>query len=69
MKREKLLMDVTDLIKSSPLLEQEEKDYWINVLPNIKWDQMLKLINILVLEKTEEMKKFNETFLINYEEN
>ena len=60
---------IANLISTSELLEHDEKLYWIDILPTLNQDNILKLVKILTCEDKETLKQFNETYLINFEEN
>lgn len=63
--REEIEKYTTSLINKS-ILTDEEKWYWLDILSKMTNEQIRKLNSILILDK--DIKGFNETYLINYEE-
>lgn len=51
---EKVKEYAIDLIKESSILNEQEKDYWINNYDNMTQVQLLELLNIIILEKKED---------------
>jgi hypothetical protein len=60
---------MANLISTSKLLEQDEKLYWLDILKTLNQDNILRLVKILTCEDKETLKQFNETYMINFEEN
>lgn len=58
---------IRELIKETLLIDDEEKSYWKDILPIMSDEQIRKLINIIVLDKKEEIKEFNKLIMTNYE--
>jgi hypothetical protein len=67
--RQATLDYMANLISTSELLEQDEKLYWLDILKTLNQDNILRLVKILTCEDKETLKQFNETYLINFEEN
>lgn len=63
--REEIEKYTSSLINKS-ILTDEEKWYWLDILKTMTNEQIRKLNSILILDK--DIKGFNETYLINYEE-
>lgn len=59
---------LTNLINKSEVLEDEEKWYWIDLLPTMQEDHLRRLFSILTLDEYDKLKEFNKTFMTNYEE-
>ena len=58
---------IKELLTDSELISLEEKSYWIDLLSVMTEEQLRKLINIIVLDKKEEIKEFNKLIMTNYE--
>lgn len=57
---------IKELLTDSELISLEEKSYWIDLLWVMSEEQLRKLINIIVLDKKEEVKEFNLELMKNY---
>ena len=60
---------IKELLTDSELISLEEKSYWIDLLSVMSDEQLRKLINIIVLDKKEEVKEFNKLMMNNYGDN
>jgi len=67
--RQATLDYMANLISTSELLEQDEKLYWLDIFKTLNQDNILRLVKILTCEDKETLKQFNETYMINFEEN
>jgi len=67
--RQATLDYMANLISTSELLEQDEKLYWLDILKTLNQDNILRLVKILTCEDKKTLKQFNETYMINFEEN
>lgn len=57
---------IKELLTDSELISLEEKSYWQDILPIMSDEQLRKLINIIVLDKKEEIKEFNKIMMNDY---
>lgn len=57
---------IKELLTDSELISLEEKSYWIDLLSVMTEEQLRKLINIIVLDKKEEVKELNLELMQNY---
>lgn len=57
---------IRELLNQSEIIDEDEKKYWIDILPIMTEEQLRKLINIIVLDKKEEVKEFNLELMKNY---
>ena len=55
-----------ELIKESEIIDNDEKKYWNDILEVLTEEQLLKLANILILDKKEQIIEFSKIILINY---
>ena len=55
-----------ELIKESNIIDNDEKKYWLDILEELTEEQLLKLANILILDKKEQIIEFNEIILNEY---
>ena len=60
--------EILDLIKKSSSIDEDEKQYWIDILPIISDSHKDKLYRILLNEKVK-LEKLNKKILVNYSEN
>ncbi len=70
--------DLIDLIKSTESMNEEERDYWFQILPIMTEEQIAKFRDILVSEKEqldrldkeyeEELSRLNEKHMIEWKE-
>jgi len=58
---------IRDLIKESNIIDNDEKKYWLDILEELTEEQLLKLANILILDKKEQIIEFSKIIMINYE--
>lgn len=56
---------IKELIDNS-FLDNDEKKYWNDILSEMTENQLLKLANILILDKKEQIIEFNEIILKEY---
>jgi hypothetical protein len=61
-------MKLEELIKSSNI-DDDEKLYWLNILPVLSDFRRKRLKDVLEKKKHKELKKLNKNLLINFEEN
>lgn len=59
--------EILDLIKKSSSIDEDEKQYWIDILPIISDSHKDKLYRILLNEKVK-LEKLNKKILVNYSE-
>ena len=57
---------IKELIKESNIIDNDEKKYWSDILEELTEDQLLKLANILILEKKEQIIEFSKIIFMNY---
>ena len=57
---------IKELIKESNIIDNDEKKYWSDILEELTEEQLLKLANILILDKKEQIIEFSKIILINY---
>ena len=55
-----------ELIKESNIIDNDEKWFWLDILEELTETQLLKLANILILDKKEQIIEFSKIILINY---
>lgn len=55
-----------DLIKGSNIIDNNEKKYWLDILGELTEEQIIKLANILILDKKWDIKDFNLEIMTNY---
>lgn len=55
-----------ELIKESNIIDNDEKKYWLDILEELTEDQFLKLANILILDKKEQIIEFSKIIFMNY---
>ncbi|MBU0667530.1 hypothetical protein KJ835_00250 [Patescibacteria group bacterium] len=70
--------DLVDLIKNTESMNEDERDYWFQILPIMTEDQIAKFRDILLTEKNqldkldkeyeEELTKLNEKHMIEWKE-
>lgn len=60
--------EILDLINKSRLIDEDEKQYWRDILPIISDSHKDKLYRILLNEKVK-IEKLNKKILVNYSEN
>ena len=70
--------DLIDLIKDTESMDEEERDYWLQILPIMTEDQIAKFRGILVSEKEQlqkldqeyenELSRLNEKHMIEWKE-
>lgn len=60
---------IKELIKETLLIDDDEKKYWTDLLSVMSDEQLRKLINIIVLDKKEEVKELNKIMMNNYGKN
>ena len=58
---------IRDLIRESEIIDNDEKKYWLDILEELTEEQLLKLANILILDKKEQIIEFSKIIMINYE--
>ena len=57
---------IRDLIRESEIIDNDEKKYWLDILEELTEEQLLKLANILILDKKEQIIEFSKIILMNY---
>lgn len=57
---------IRELIKESNIIDNDEKKYWSDILEELTEDQLLKLANILILDKKEQIIEFSKIIFMNY---
>ena len=57
---------IKELIKESEIIDNDEKKYWLDILTELTEEQLLKLANILILDKKEQIIEFSKIILMNY---
>ena len=57
---------IRELIQESKIIDSDEKQYWNDLLEVMTEEQLLKLANILILDKKEQIMEFNKIILTNY---
>ena len=55
-----------ELIKESNIIDNDEKWFWLDILEELTETQLLKLANILILDKKEQIIEFSKIILMNY---
>ena len=55
-----------ELIKESNIIDNDEKKYWLDILEELTEEQLLKLANILILDKKEQIIEFSKIIFMNY---
>ena len=55
-----------ELIKESNIIDNDEKKYWSDILEVLTEEQLLKLANILILDKKEQIIEFSKIIFMNY---
>ena len=57
---------IRDLIRESEIIDNDEKKYWLDILEELTEEQLLKLANILILDKKEQIIEFSKIIFMNY---
>ena len=57
---------IRELIKESNIIDNDEKKYWSDILEELTEEQLLKLANILILDKKEQIIEFSKIIFMNY---
>jgi hypothetical protein len=57
---------IRELIKESNIIDNDEKWFWLDILEELTEDQFLKLANILILDKKEQIIEFSKIILSEY---
>jgi len=57
---------IRELIKESNIIDNDEKKYWSDILEELTEEQLLKLSNILILDKKEQIIEFSKIIFMNY---
>jgi hypothetical protein len=57
---------IRELLTQSEIVNEDEKKYWSDLLEVMTQTQLLKLVNILVLDKKEEIQDFNKIMMLEY---
>lgn len=57
---------IRELLNQSEIIDNDEKKYWLDIIPVMTEEQLRKLINIIVLDKKEEVKELNLELMKNY---
>ena len=60
---------IRELLNQSEIIDNDEKKYWLDIIPVMTEEQLRKLINIIVLDEKEEVKEFNKLMMNNYGDN
>ena len=55
-----------ELIKESNIIDNDEKWFWLDILEELTEEQLLKLANILILDKKEQIIEFSKIIFMNY---
>ena len=57
---------IRELIKESNIIDNDEKWFWLDILEVLTEEQLLKLANILILDKKEQIIEFSKIIFMNY---
>ena len=63
---EETISFMKELIKESNIIDNDEKWFWLDILEELTETQLLKLANILILDKKEQIIEFSKIILMNY---